>query len=167
MKRQMWLGLAVATSLAFSTALRAEDQPGAPKHPKTGKPEMTEEQRAQLEQRLDEAWGKMLVREKSLVMKLHSALRDMPAEERKFIHDRIERFLNMPAEERHRLHENSERWKTMTPEQREQARKQFEERRHAFEEKWRQEHPGEEPPPYPYGKRKPATPPATADNPKP
>ena len=121
-----------------------------PDGPKRGRPPLTEEQRAELEQQLNDTWNKMTLREKSQVIRLHRTLRELPPEERRFIHDRIERFLNMSPEERERIRQNAERWKQMTPEEREQARELFRQRRKEFDDKWRQEHPGEEPPPFPF-----------------
>lgn len=116
---------------------------------------VTDEQKPPIEERLNGAWQQLSPREKMQLMRLHRALNEMPPEERKFIHDRIERFLNMPAEDRQRLRENADRWKSMTPEQQEKAREEFRKRRAEFEEKWRREHPGEEPPPGPFRKPKP------------
>ena len=107
---------------------------------------MTEEQRAELEQRLDATWGKMSLDGKTRLMRLHRALAEMPPDERKFIHDRIERFLNMSPAERERLKQNKQQWEQMSPEERQSAREEFRKRRQEFEERWRREHPGEEPP---------------------
>ena len=126
----------------LATAVIAQDEP------KRERPKMTEEQRAQTEQQLNDAWIKLSLENKMRVMHLHHALTQLPPEERKFIHDRVERFLNMSPEERQRIKENADHWKNMTPEQREEARQKFRERRRKFEEKWRKEHPGEEPPPF-------------------
>jgi hypothetical protein len=106
---------------------------------------MTEEQRAQLGQRLDAQWNKMSVEGKSRLMRLHRALSEMPPDERKFIHDRIERFLNMSPAERERLNQNRQRWEQMTPEERQKAREEFHKRRQEFEERWHREHAGGEP----------------------
>lgn len=106
---------------------------------------MTEEQRVQLGQRLDAQWNKMSVEGKSRLMRLHRALSEMPPDERKFIHDRIERFLNMSPAEREKLNQNRQRWDQMTPEERQKAREEFHKRRQEFEERWRHEHPGGEP----------------------
>ena len=105
---------------------------------------MTEEQRAQQEERLNDVWNKMPVEAKARLMRLNRALNQMPPEERQFIHDRIERFVNMSPEEKQRLKENAERWKNMSPEERQKARDVFRQRRLEFEQKWRAEHPGEE-----------------------
>ena len=107
------------------------------------------------ETKLNEMWNVLSPHDKASALRLHSTLRQMPAEERKFIHERIERFMQMPAEERRKLKENNERWEKMTPEQRQQARDKFSQHRKEFEEKWRKEHPGQEPPPFPYHHRKP------------
>jgi Fe-S cluster biosynthesis and repair protein YggX len=132
---------------------------------KSDKPALTEEPRAQVEQRLNDAWSKLPLETKMRIMRLHRALGLMPPEERKFLHDRMERFLNMSPEERERLRKNVERWQKMTPEERQQAREEFRQRRRDFEEKWRQEHPGEEPPPFPYRPRHAPPPPPPAPEP--
>ena len=106
---------------------------------------MTEEQRVQMEQRLDAQWNKMSVEGKSHLMRLHRALSEMPPDERKFIHDRIERFLNMSPAEREKLNQNRQKWEQMTPEERQKAREEFHKRRQEFEERWRHEHTGGEP----------------------
>jgi hypothetical protein len=107
---------------------------------------MTEEQRAELEQRLDATWGKMSLEGKTRLMRLHRALAEMPPDERKFIHDRIERFLNMSPAEREKLKQNKQQWEQMSPEERQSAREEFRKHRQEFEERWRRERPGEEPP---------------------
>ncbi len=100
------------------------------------------------ETQLNEKWNTLSPREKAVALRFSTALRQMPPEERKFIHDRIERFLEMTPEERHRLKENNERWQKMTPEEKQQAREKYRQRRKEFEEKWRKEHPNEPPPPF-------------------
>ena len=154
--------LIAATTGIFLTALTLargqESEPPAP--PKHEKPPMTEEQRAQVEQRLNDTWQNLSLEQKSRLMRLHRALNQMPPEERRFIHDRIERFLNMSPDEREHLRKNAEHWQKMTPEERQQARERFRQRRKEFEEKWRQEHPGEEPPPYPFHPQPAPPPPA-------
>ncbi len=126
----------------LATAVVAQDEP------KRERPPLTDEQRAQKEQQLNDDWSKLPLEAKMRVMRLHHALTQLPPEERKFIHDRIGRFLAISREERQRMKENAERWGKMTPEEREQARQNFREHRRQFEEKWRQEHHGEEPPPF-------------------
>lgn len=106
------------------------------------------------EAQLDQKWNGLSPRDKASAMRFHQTFRQMPAEERKFINDRIERFMQMPADERRKLKENNERWKKMPPTERQQAREQYEQRRKEFEEKWRKEHPGQEPPPFPFQKNK-------------
>ena len=106
------------------------------------------------ETKLNEAWNALSPRDKASALRLHNALRQMPPEERKIIHERIERFIQMSPDERHKLKENNDRWQKMTPEQRQQARDKFNQRRKEFEDKWRKEHPGQEPPPFPYHHRK-------------
>jgi hypothetical protein len=106
------------------------------------------------EAQLDEKWNGLSPRDKASALRFHQTFRQMPAEERKFINDRIERFMQMPADERRKLKENNERWKKMPPAERQQAREKYEQRRKEFEEKWRKEHPGVEPPPFPFQKNK-------------
>jgi hypothetical protein len=108
---------------------------------------MTEEQRAQQEQRLNEQWTKMPVEAKSRLMRLHRALSEMPPEERKFVHDRIERFLNMSPAEREKLKQNRQKWEQMTPEERQKAREEFRRHRQEFDQQWHRAHPGEDPVP--------------------
>jgi hypothetical protein len=151
----MKTAITLSVVLAMATVFAQEPAP----EPKRERPALTEEQRAQKEQQLDDAWSKLSLEGKLRVMHLHRALTQLPGEERKFIHDRIERFLNMSPEEKQRLKDNADRWKNMTPEQREEARQKFRERRKQFEDKWRQEHPGEEPPPFPPRGQKPPPPP--------
>ena len=162
MKRILLLTMA---ALAGATLAVAQEQPDQTK-PKSDKPPLTDEQRAQTEQQLNDDWSKLPLESKMRIMRLHRALSQMPPEERQFLHDRMERFLNMSTEERDRLRKNAERWVKMTPEQRQQAREQFRQRRKEFEDKWRQEHPGEEPPPFPF-RSKPATPPPPPPVPQP
>ena len=118
-------------------------------------PPLTDEQKAQMEQRANEAWSKLPAEAKVQVIRLHTALNQMPPEERRFIHERIKRFVDMTPEERQRLKENADRWNKMTPEERDKAREQFRQHRKEVEEKWRQEHPGEEPPFPPRGHKPP------------
>ena len=123
---------------------QAQQEPTTPSGPPAPGPKprqpMTEEQRAQLEQRLDAAWSKMSVEGKTRLMRLHRALAEMPPEERIFIHDRIERFLNMSPAEREKLKQNRQQWEQMSPEQRQSAREEFRKRRQEFEQRWNQEH---------------------------
>lgn len=136
-----WLAitLVLATGIVY-----AEEQPAAADEPKPATAE-----------RADATWSKLSPEAKTRLIRLHDALTQMPPEERKFIHDRVERFLNMSPEERDQIRKNAERWRNMSPEEREQARQQFRQRREEFEKKWREEHPGEEPPFPPRGHRPP------------
>mgnify|MGYP000707668113 CR=1 FL=1 len=127
--------------LLLTTALAVANEPGRPL------PE-SEAERAELEKRLDATWAGLPLEAKARLIRLHGALNDMPPGDRRFIHDRVERFLNMPPEERERLRQNREKWEKMSPEEREQARQEFRKRREEFERQWRAEHPGEEPPPF-------------------
>jgi len=116
------IGLAITAAQAQQTVPPPPSSPPPPptvdltKHRQ--KPPMTDEQRALLEQRLDAQWSRMTLEGKQNVLRLHRALTQMPPDERKFIHDRIERFLNMTPAERQRLRQNTLRWEQMTPEQR-------------------------------------------------
>jgi len=138
--------LAVAASLAVSVGQCAE----APVPPKAAP---TDADRVQQEKHLDEMWGNLSLEAKTHLMQLHRALRELPSEDRRFIQDRVGKFLEMSAQEREKLKKNKQYWEKMTPEQRERARAQFEQRRRAFEAKWRREHPGQDPPPFPYQKK--------------
>ena len=149
--------------LLLATSLTAHAQ--QPPAPNNERPPMTDEQRAQLEERLNNEWRAMPLEGKVRVMRLHRATHEMAPEDRKFIHDRVERYLNMPPEERERLKQNRQKWEGMTPEQRQQAREKFQQRRKEFEENWRRDHPGEEPPPFPFHHPKPA-PPAAGHTPQ-
>jgi spore cortex formation protein SpoVR/YcgB (stage V sporulation) len=71
----------------------------------------------------------------------------MPPEERKFVHDRIERFLTMSPAEREKLKQNRQKWEQMTPEERQKAREEFRKHRQEFDQQWRRAHPGEDPTP--------------------
>jgi hypothetical protein len=146
MKRILLLSFAL---LAGATAIQAQGQSDQPK-PKSENPPLTAEQRAQAEQKLNDEWSALSIESKMHLMRLHHALSQMPPDERKFVHDRIERFLNMSPEERDRLSQLRKKWEQMTPEERQKAREEFRKRRQNFEEKWRQEHPGQEPPPFPH-----------------
>ncbi len=100
------------------------------------------------EAQLNQKWEALSTRDKASALRLYQTLRQMPADERKFVNERIERFMQMSPDERRKLKENNERWKKMPPAERQQAREKYEQRRKEFEEKWRQEHPGQEPPPF-------------------
>lgn len=136
MKRVFLVGWMAATVVALG-------------QPPAERPPMSPERKAELVQRADEAWANLPAEAKIRLWRLHQALTQMPPEDRRFIHDRIERFLQMPPEEREQTRKNAQRWKEMSPEERERAREKFRQRRQEFEQKWRAEHPGEEPPPFP------------------
>src|ERR1035437_4967654 len=140
------IGAVVGTALAQQPALPTpspNDQTNKPR----SKSAMTEEQRAQQEQRLNETWTKMPVEAKSRLMRLHRALSAMPPEERKFVHERIERFLNMSPAEREKLKQNKQQWEQMAPEERQKAREEFRKHRQEFDQQWRRGHPSEDPTP--------------------
>jgi len=162
MKPIRLLTLAMLAGATLTIAQEPTNQAPA----KPAQPALTDEQRVQAEQKLDEAWSRLTFETKARIMRLHRALSQMPPEERQFLHDRMERFLNMSPEDRERLRSNVQRWQKMTPEERQQAREQFRQRRQAFEDQWRQEHPGEEPPPFPYHP-KPSSPPPPPPPPPP
>lgn len=144
----------VIAGLLSARWVGAEEPAAPPPVPQHERPAMTDEQRVQKQEQLDKTWNSMSLEQKSHLMRLHRALREMPPEDRRFVHDRIERFLNMSPKERERLKQNREKWEKMSPEEREQARQKLREGRQQFEEKWRQEHPGEEPPPFPFHRQK-------------
>jgi hypothetical protein len=152
--------------LALALVARAQDEPAKPAEPKRAHATLTDEQRAEAEQRINDAWNKLPLESKLSVMRLHRAFTQLPAEERRFINERIKSFMDMSPEERQRMRENAKRWQTMSLEERQKAREQFRQRRQEFEQKWRQEHPGEEPPPFPPRPHKPPPPPSP-ENPEP
>ena len=129
---------AILTGLAILAAVTARAQI-ATNTPDPQPPAMTAEQQAQLALRADEAWKQLPPDAKIRLLNLHKALTGMQPEERRFVHERIERFLNLTPADRERIKKNSERWHTMSPEERERARAQF--------HQWRKDHPGELPPP--------------------
>lgn len=142
----LMLCIALAVATALSNAQVPTHMP-APAHHKP--PPLSEEERAKLAERVEKEWAALPLEAKLRLMKLNRALREMPPEERRFIHDRVEKFLMMSAEERAMLRRNKQRWEQMTPEERQRARELFERRRKEFEAKWREEHPGEPVPPFP------------------
>ncbi|MCK7473073.1 MAG: DUF3106 domain-containing protein [Rhodopseudomonas palustris] len=93
------------------------------------------------ETQLNQKWDALSPRDKASALRFYQTFRQMPADERKFINDRIDRFMQMPADERRKLKENNDRWKKMPLEERQQAREKYEQRRKEFEEKWHKEHP--------------------------
>jgi hypothetical protein len=157
----------IIAGLLSAASVRAQEQSPPPSGPKHEKPAMTDEQRAQIEEQLNKTWSSMPLESKVRIMRLYRAMNDLPPDERRFIHDRIERFLNMSPEERERLQRNRKEWEKRSPEERERAREQFRKRRQEFEQKWRQEHPGEEPPPFPFHRQKGSPPDAGAPAPLP
>lgn len=134
--------LVIAGVVSFSTIAGAGEKQASASRPSHGDTSAIDEGK------LNEVWNALSPREKAAALRFHHALRQMPAEERRFLHDRVERFMQMSPDERGRLKENNERWQKMSPEERQQARDKFSQRRKEFEEKWKQEHPGEEPPPF-------------------
>jgi hypothetical protein len=149
MKRAFFLTALMMGVAAISTfaqqPLPVPPPPPASPQPRLKQP-MSDEQRGLLEQRLDAQWSRMTLEGKQHVMRLHRALAEMPPDERRFIHDRIERFLNMTPAERARLQQNRQRWEQMTPEQRQLAREEFRKRRQEFEQQGRRNSAGEESP---------------------
>ncbi|MEI8315517.1 MAG: DUF3106 domain-containing protein [Verrucomicrobiota bacterium] len=130
MKRVFLTGLAIMAAVV----LRAQDATNQPSHQQSA---LTDAQKAELAQRADEMWNQLSPEAKIRLVNLHKALTGMPAEERHFIHERIERFLTMSPEDRERIKKNANRWHTMSPEEREQTREHF--------RQWRKDHPGQEP----------------------
>ncbi|HUJ10244.1 MAG TPA: DUF3106 domain-containing protein [Verrucomicrobiae bacterium] len=153
MKRILVLILATLTG---ATLVLAQEKTEKPK-PERSKPPLTDEQSAQLEQELNEEWNALPVQSKLHLMHLHRALTEMPPDERRFIHDRIERFIKMTPAERERLAELRKEWEQMSPEERQKAREDY--------RNWRREHPGQTPPPFP--PNKPSGPPPTPEEPAP
>lgn len=149
--------LIVTARLATIPVAQAESPEPAdrPRPPRQHRLEqLNPEQRVYLEHRVDEAWAALPLETKVRALRIAQALRDLPPEDQRLFHERIERFLNMPPEERERLRRNRERWERMTPEQRERAREAFRKRRQEFERRW-----SEPPPP------RPALPPPSPDKP--
>ena len=130
--------LAILTGLAIWAGVTAQGQvaTNSPVPPSTV---MTADQQAELALRADEAWKQLPPDAKIRLLNLHKALTGMQPEERRFVHERIERFLNLSPADRDRIKKNSDRWHSMSPEERERAREQF--------HQWRKDHPGELPPP--------------------
>jgi Spy/CpxP family protein refolding chaperone len=155
------VGAAVGTTPAQESPLPTPAPADQTNKPRAKSP-LTEEQRAQMEQRLNDAWAKMPVETKSRLMRLHRALSEMPPDERKFVHDRIERFLNMSQSEREKLKQNKQKWEQMTPEERQAAREEFRKHRQEFEQQWHRTHPSEDPTPNPSNETK--TPSSPEDN---
>jgi len=160
------IGAVVGNALAQQPSLPTPSPNDQTNKPRSKMP-LTEEQRAQMEQRLNEEWSKMPVESKSRLMHLHRALSEMPPDERKFVHDRIERFLNMSTAEREKLKQNRQKWEQMTLEERQKAREEFRKRRQEFEQQWNREHSGENPPPNPANEPNTPTPPETNGAPPP
>jgi hypothetical protein len=170
MKRFLFL-----TTLLLGVAIidaRAQQSPPPPPPPPPPtvdqtkprqRPPLTDEQRAQAEQRLDARWNQLSLQGKTQLMRLHRALAEMPPDERKFIHDRIERFLSMTPAERAQLQQNKKKWEQMTPAERQRAREEFRSRQQEFEQQWHRNHPGEDsqanPPPPPDNSGTTASPP--------
>lgn len=149
MKRNIFLTLLLAGAVAGTISAQQTPLPTPSTGDSTNKPPraksaMTEEQRAQLEQRLNDTWTKMPVEAKARLMRLHRALTEMPPDERKFVHDRIERFLNMSQAEREKLKQNKQKWEQMTPEERQRAREEFRKHSQEFEQQWHREHSNED-----------------------
>jgi hypothetical protein len=149
MRKTLFINLTAVVALACGTVVCAQETAPPP-------PQRQGEKRFAPadESQLNQAWSGMPLRDKASALRLYNALRQMPPEERKFVHERIERFMQMSPDERRKLKENNELWQKMTPEERQQAREKFTQRRKEFEEKWRKEHPGQQPPPFPYHHRK-------------
>ena len=127
---------ALLTGLAILAAISLHAQTAT--NPPLHRSVLTEAQKAELAQRADETWSQLPPDAKIRLLHLHKALTGLPAEERQFVHERIERFLTMSPEDRARIKKNNDRWHAMSTEEREHAREQF--------RQWRKDHPGEMPP---------------------
>ena len=160
MKRYLWTLVTIAGLAAGSMDTQGQDPAAAPTPPKRQHQALTEEQRQQLEQQVSQSWETLSLQEKQQVLRFHSALKEMPKEERNSIRERFERVLSMTPEQRQQMRENMERWRKMTPEERQKAREEYRKRKHEFEQQWRRDHPNQTPPPYPSYGSEPATPPA-------
>jgi len=132
MKRIILTGLAILATITAQAQI-------ATNSPAPQLSAITAEHQAELALRADEDWKQLPPDAKIRLLNLHKALTGMQPEERRFVHERIERFLNLSPADRERIKKNSERWHTMSPEERERAREQF--------HQWRKDHPGELPPP--------------------
>ena len=151
MKRHVFLALSCAAAvigLGIAPNAFGDEQPTRRDSNRGGVPQ-SDQDRAALEERLNNTWTSMPLEEKMRVMRLHRGLRELPPNERKSINERIDRVLKMSPQEREKLRQNYQRWQEMKPEERQRAREEFRKRRKEFEEKWRKEHPGEEVPPFP------------------
>ena len=142
----MMCGAAVPSLLAQPNE---PTQPAAPAPPPpvsqfepriAGEVEMTPEQRTELEQRLNETWLALPLRERLQLLQYHRALNQMSPDERRFVQERFERFVHMNAVEREQIRINRERWRQMSHEDRERARQ-------AYWRRWREQHPGQPLPP--------------------
>ncbi len=134
----------------------AEEQPALSKTPVTKTPEQLEAERARRIEAQNKVWNAMSVEERARLLQLHSDLQQLPKEELKIIRERINRYLRMKPEERKQLEENYERWAKMSPAEREKARQSYLRLRWEHEQRWRKEHPGQEPPPFRLSKPAPA-----------
>jgi uncharacterized protein DUF3106 len=135
----------VALSLSVAT-LRAQE-PAVPRASNGDSLPPDNGDKTQAEQKLNDAWGKLSMEDKMALMRFHHAMRDLPPEQRKMVRERIGRLLSMSPAERDQLQKNLKKWQQMTPQERQKAREEFRRHKQVLEEKWRREHPGEEPPP--------------------
>jgi hypothetical protein len=95
---------------------------------------------------VNEAWSKLPLEAKQRVMRLHGRSTRCRPER---IHQQPDWTVSQHAARKNgSASENANPVGTDVPEERQKAREQFQQRRQAFEQKWRQEHPGEEPPPF-------------------
>jgi uncharacterized protein DUF3106 len=164
----LMIGVGIGTALAQQATPPTPSTGESTNKPPRAKSAMTEEQRAQLEQRLNDTWSKMPVEAKARLMRLHRALNEMPPDERKFVHDRIERFLNMSQAEREKLKQNKQKWEQMTPEERQKAREEFRKHSQEFEQQWHREHSSEDPASSPANESKtPSSPESSSTPPSP
>lgn len=139
--------LAVAGCLLATLSPAAWAEENTPPHRPGREPRYTAEEWTRMEHRADETWKRLPTAEKLQLLRFHRALQAMGEEERAFLHERIERFRGMSDQERRQLHDNRQRWQQMSPEQKERARQEFRRRHPEFEQRWRENRPGQEPPP--------------------
>ena len=158
-----WCVLLAAVTLGSGAF--AETPPAAP--PTRQSPPAGDESAVDKEARANQTWQRLSLHEKLQLLRLHRALREMDPQDRDFIRERIDRYLRMTPEERRQFKENRQRWQQLSPEEKERARQEYRRRREEFEQRWREKHPGEEPPPSPPRERSPRPPPPEGAPPPP
>ncbi len=147
MKAALLLAAGCGVALSLSIATSKAQEPPVLHGTNGGSISGDNGDKAQSEQKLNDAWGQLSAEDKMTLMRFHHALHDLPPEQRKMVRERIGRLLSMSPAEREQLQQNLKKWQQMTPQERQKAREEFHRRKQSLEEKWRREHPGEEPPP--------------------